>query len=846
MSIITNIDNLSLKDKGSYKDVDEAIANLQDADLAPKKYVDEAVASEISIVNVLDFGADNNGVNDSSIGVQSALDFAETNGIRRVYVPTGEYLLRSTVYIPTEIEFFGDGVEKTIFKIDNQTVLDVVQIFDDSSHYQNFYIPLFATNKQRLSDANNNLLLRDFKIDDMYYIDNDALGQVCPMLIIRTNNSRLENIHFGSVQTEKEQDGITISSLGCSVIFSENITLYKCIHLFAGYESLSIRFLSKNIITESNVFDIDKPSNLQDQVHAAQTARPTALKEHLLDEYGREIISGYKSINDIYYLRNNVSTAFTSHASEGLSIKGAHVEVYTTEESTVFKIYGFSKNSIISKKGSFAMLSTTNANSYAPASNCIVSNNIININGYDSDDFITGDSRSLIGNVIMDYNNTVISGNIINIENYSDGYFSLIGARGNNISISDNMSDGRCSYGIAVGEENEINNLYLDGNIIKGANKRKIQVPLSRKGAVKIGGYLSSIDLIEPVNDLKALNYTLTDISIEWSIPINNRLVESIEVFVDGVLIESLSGLNESYTITNLDSDKVYAINIILVYDNNDKVISNLIYQTTDVEPFITTWKTDNSGTTNDTTIRIPTSGAVYNYDVDWGDGSGWKLGYTGDAEYDYGIAGTYTIKIRGNFPTILMYQSGEEEKILSIVQWGSIKWGTLSNSFNGCVNLSGYNITDVPNLGNVTNMNGVFTNASSFNSNLSAWDVSEVTNMANMFNNASSFNSDLSGWDVSNVTNMANMFRIASSFNSDLSGWDVSNVTSIIDYLRDAELSVDNYSNTLIGWANNPNGLQPNLSFHGGSSKYNAQGAIARQKIIDDYGWTIVDGGPE
>ena len=39
-----------------------------------------------------------------------------------------------------------------------------------------------------------------------------------------------------------------------------------------------------------------------------------------------------------------------------------------------------------------------------------------------------------------------------------------------------------------------------------------------------------------------------------------------------------------------------------------------------------------------------------------------------------------------------------------------------------------------------------------------------------------STFNQDISAWDVSNVTHMSKMFR-ESSFNQDLSGWNVDNV---------------------------------------------------------------------
>ena len=44
------------------------------------------------------------------------------------------------------------------------------------------------------------------------------------------------------------------------------------------------------------------------------------------------------------------------------------------------------------------------------------------------------------------------------------------------------------------------------------------------------------------------------------------------------------------------------------------------------------------------------------------------------------------------------------------------------------------------------------------------------ITKMNNLFFNLTTFNRDISGWDVSNVTDMSYMFMIAKKFNQDLS----------------------------------------------------------------------------
>jgi len=78
-----------------------------------------------------------------------------------------------------------------------------------------------------------------------------------------------------------------------------------------------------------------------------------------------------------------------------------------------------------------------------------------------------------------------------------------------------------------------------------------------------------------------------------------------------------------------------------------------------------------------------------------------------------------------------------------------------------------------------VTDMSGIFQDASSFNGNISEWKTSNVTDMRNMFSGAPIFNGNISGWDTSSVTDMAYMFYGATSFNGILNCWDVKKVSN-------------------------------------------------------------------
>ncbi len=83
-------------------------------------------------------------------------------------------------------------------------------------------------------------------------------------------------------------------------------------------------------------------------------------------------------------------------------------------------------------------------------------------------------------------------------------------------------------------------------------------------------------------------------------------------------------------------------------------------------------------------------------------------------------------------------------------------------------------------------NKNCQFIN-STFNDNISTWDVSQVTTMDLMFSGAQAFNQDIGHWDVSSVTSMKSMFGVATVFDQDISKWDVSKVTDMNHMFVDA-----------------------------------------------------------
>jgi len=287
---------------------------------------------------------------------------------------------------------------------------------------------------------------------------------------------------------------------------------------------------------------------------------------------------------------------------------------------------------------------------------------------------------------------------------------------------------------------------------------------------------------------------------------------------------------------------------------------------------FITTWEIPD----DDFEFTFPTapfSGGVYDYYIDWGDGSEVEH-YTDDTPptHEYALEGEYSIKVRGSLPRVAIANGSAKTLLLGVDNWGdgsevehytddtpptheyalegeySIKvrgslprvaiangsaktlslpspnsvllgvdnWGDVGfrsfyQMFYGCTR-NFYIPNTLTGHNNVTDMGLMFYHTI-FDQDISEWDVSRIVDMNGMFQN-SKFNQDISGWNVSNVKYMQNMFR-ASDFNKDIGLWDVGNVENMSSMFLSSKFNQD-----ISGW--NVSNVQGMLGMFRSATSFN------------------------
>ena len=295
----------------------------------------------------------------------------------------------------------------------------------------------------------------------------------------------------------------------------------------------------------------------------------------------------------------------------------------------------------------------------------------------------------------------------------------------------------------------------------------------------------------EPVSQVDLSQITNNDNPGSWVVEVASN--EEREAEYDNVIASVLIAINEaSKQVVTLEDLVIYTdssnntIVTSVTGDDDGKVVGTLVINIK-VKPPIVPEEPSNYGPT----------GLKADYP-----GTGWYKATDTGTVFNKGVPALEThVFEEGGLEYVSVYTSedansfGERAATSNITNMSYMFYN--STSFNQ--DISSWDVSNVTNMGsmfqnatsfnqdisswdvsNVTDMGSMFQNATSFNQDISSWDVSNVTDMGYMFYNATPFNQDLSSWDVSNVTNMAGMFGNSKSFNQDISSWDVSNVTSM------------------------------------------------------------------
>jgi len=358
-------------------------------------------------------------------------------------------------------------------------------------------------------------------------------------------------------------------------------------------------------------------------------------------------------------------------------------------------------------------------------------------------------------------------------------------------------------------------------------------------------------------------------------------------------------GVSPQYFISNGSTN--YSIKSIKEIGRKDKMI--LLLEKNDVvdlsqtapNQFVFTIDTENtsSGSSLNTQFMMPlVSGGSYNATVNWGDGSSDTITSYNQQEvtHTYTSAGQYEISIEGTLQGWKFNNAGDKLKMLDVKQWGvldlstnaafygctnldasatdapSVSSSSFSNMFRGCTNFDGaignWDISTVTNtnrcfldcttfnksldnwnVSSITDMTYLFANCTSYDQDLNSWDTSNCENMFGLFFEATQFNGDIYSWDTSNVENMSYMFKNSDLFDQSLAAWNIGNVTNFTNFMQNASgLSTSNYDATLIAWE--AGGHDNDISINFGGSQFTESAYAARFSLIEDDGWTIVDGG--
>lgn len=188
----------------------------------------ESKRNNLNIYNVKDYGAKGDGLTDDTNAILSAL----TNGAgKKVYIPSGTYIINGKITIPSNTIIFGDG-ETTILKIpDNAEYWKYAPITwraEKGTQYS------FITTEEN----SQNIVLCDFVVDGGTRKTTDGIWG---LTIYKSNHCLVENVSARNINYEPTRTN-EVYGFGIFVFHSDDVIIRGSKSEYCGYENIGGEF----------------------------------------------------------------------------------------------------------------------------------------------------------------------------------------------------------------------------------------------------------------------------------------------------------------------------------------------------------------------------------------------------------------------------------------------------------------------------------------------------------------------------------------------------------------------------------------------------------------------------
>ncbi len=263
---------------------------------------------------------------------------------------------------------------------------------------------------------------------------------------------------------------------------------------------------------------------------------------------------------------------------------------------------------------------------------------------------------------------------------------------------------------------------------------------------------------------------------------------------------------------------------------------------------FVSVWKTDNTGFSNDDQIKLPLiSDGNYDFLVDWGDGSQDRITSWNQAEgtHTYSSIGTYTVTISGECDGWEFGNSGAKDlqKIIEIKNCGCLNVST-DLAFYGCKKLI-FTSNDELKVVGLTNAGAMF-RLCELTEKVPYFDFSNITSARYMMYECKALTS-VPFYNTSSLADATAMLERTYML-TEIPLFNFSALTNGTNFLKSTGanaggFSTQNYSDLLIYW--DTLSLQNGVNMYV-NSEYNSDGSTAKSNIVSNHSWNFTDAGLE